>query len=449
MRVSLFVYCVSLLFLSPVYAEIDVDDVSESIVRVRAYKNNKIAAEGSGFVINAERYVLTNAHLLSDANRFAVLALKTGAELSSQQIFASREMNLALLQVQGLSLPPLNLSEQGADVGRIVQTLKLAPQNSIQIARGTIGAYQDVPGKNRFPNTSARRQFKTGRYVDSLRAVNVNGSVISELAGRLSLTRKVDPPPVGSRFRDCVECPEMVVVPSGSFTMGSPNRETRRSDDEGPSHRVHIGYPLAAGVYEVTFSEWRACVNAGRCGGYVPDDEGWGRGNRPVLNVSWDDAQSYVRWLSGRTEHNYGLLSESEWEYVARAGTTTPFHFGSTISTDQANYNGNFNPIYSNYTGERGLYRGKTLPVGSFRANAWGIHDMHGNVLEWVVDCWNYSYVGAPTDGSARESGNCGNRVLRGGSWYSSPWYLRSAFRYRKPSGDRNADNGFRVARRF
>ena len=148
MRVSLFAYFVSLLFASPVFAEIDVDVVSQSIVRVRAYKNNKIVAEGSGFVINAEGYVLTNAHILSDANRFAILALKTGAELSSQQIFASREMNLALLQAQGLGLPPFSLSEQGADVGRIVQTLKLAPQDSIQIVRGTIGAYQDVPGKN-------------------------------------------------------------------------------------------------------------------------------------------------------------------------------------------------------------------------------------------------------------------------------------------------------------
>lgn len=146
MRVSLLV--IALLSVSPVYAEIDVNVVSQSIVQVRAYKNNRIIAEGSGFVVNAEGYVLTNAHLLSDADRLSVLSLETGAELSSQQIFASREMNLALLRAQGLGLPPLNLSEQGGDVGRIVQTLKLAPQDSIQIAHGTIGAYQDVPGKN-------------------------------------------------------------------------------------------------------------------------------------------------------------------------------------------------------------------------------------------------------------------------------------------------------------
>ena len=148
MHVSLLVHFMALLLISPVFAEIDVDVVSQSIVRVRAYKNNKIVAEGSGFVVNAEGYVLTNAHLLSDANRLSVLSLKTGAELYSQQIFASREMNLALLQAQGLGLPPLNLSKQGADVGRNVETLKLIPQDSIQIARGTIGAYQDVPGKS-------------------------------------------------------------------------------------------------------------------------------------------------------------------------------------------------------------------------------------------------------------------------------------------------------------
>ena len=133
-------------------------------------------------------------------------------------------------------------------------------------------------------------------------------------------------------------------------------------------------------MYEVTFSEWEACVSAGGCNGYRPDDRGWGRGNRPVMNVSWDDAQSYVRWLSSKTGHNYGLLSESEWEYVARAGTETPFYFGSTISTDQANYNGN----YTYGSGREGVYRRKTLPVGRFSANVWGVYDMHGNVWEWV-----------------------------------------------------------------
>ena len=252
-------------------------------------------------------------------------------------------------------------------------------------------------------------------------------------------------PSPGETFQDCDECPKMVVVPSGSFTMGSPNNEEGRYDIiEGPRHRVNIGYPLAVGVYEVTFSEWYACVNAGGCDRF-PDDEGWGRGNRPVINVSWEDAQSYVRWLSARTDHRYGLLSESEWEYVARAGTITPFYFGSTISTDQANYNGD----YTYDSGRKGVYRGKTVPVGSFSANAWGVHDMHGNVWEWVEDCWNYSYEGAPADGSAWESGDCGKRVLRGGGWISKPRDLRSALRFRNSSGNRYSNSGFRVIRRF
>ena len=141
-------------------------------------------------------------------------------------------------------------------------------------------------------------------------------------------------------FRDCPKCPEMVVVPAGSFMMGSPSSEADRFYLEDPQHRVTIAAPFAVGKYEVSFAEWDACVAAGGCNGYRPDDEGWGRGQRPAINVSWKDAKAYVAWLSRKTGERYRLLSEAEWEYVARAGTTGPFHFGSTISTDQANYNG-------------------------------------------------------------------------------------------------------------
>ena len=247
----------------------------------------------------------------------------------------------------------------------------------------------------------------------------------------------------GSVFRDCRDRPEMVVVPSGSFMMGSPSSEEGRDDDEGPVHRVRIPRPFAVGKHEVTFAEWDACVRGGGCGGYRPDDRGWGRGRRPVIEVIWNDAKSYVRWLIGKTGKRYRLLSESEWEYAARAGTRTPFHTGRTISTDQANYSGN----YTYGSGRKGVYRKKTVPVGSFDANGFGLHDMHGNVWEWVEDCWNGSYAGAPSDGRAWESGSCGRRVSRGGSWYNSPWYLRSADRSRVDSGVRISYNGFRVAR--
>ena len=248
---------------------------------------------------------------------------------------------------------------------------------------------------------------------------------------------------VGTTFRDCDSCPEMIIVSAGSYQMGSPSSEAGRDDDEGPVHQVTIPRPFAVGAYEVTFAEWDACVDSGGCGGYRPDDEGWGRGRRPVINVSWEDAQRFVAWLRQGTGHEYRLLSEAEWEYVARAGTTTPFHTGSTIATSQANYDGNY--TYGN--GRTGEYREKTVLVGSFNANTFGLYDVHGNVWEWVEDCWNDSYRGAPSDGSAWERGDCGRRVLRGGSWYDYPRSLRSANPIRYDPGNRSYYDGFRVAR--
>ena len=248
--------------------------------------------------------------------------------------------------------------------------------------------------------------------------------------------------PAGTKLRDCKKCPELVVVPPGSFMMGSPPAEAKRSRDEGPVHRVTL-LPFAVGIHEVTFDEWNACVGGGGCGKYKPDSEGWGRGRRPVINVSWDDAKAYVKWLSEKTGEPYRLLSESEWEYAARAGTTGPFHTGPTISTKQANYDGN----YTYGSGRKGRYRKKTTKVGSYPPNDFGLHDVHGNVWEWVEDCWNGSYEGAPEDGSAWESGDCRRRVLRGGSWFNDPLNLRSALRNRYSTGYRLGSVGFRVAR--
>ena len=247
----------------------------------------------------------------------------------------------------------------------------------------------------------------------------------------------------GARLRDCEACPELVVVPSGSFTMGSPDSEWGRFNNEGPQHRVTITEPFAVGIYEVTFGEWDACVSAGGCNGYQPHGEGWGRGGRPVINVSWEDARAYVTWLSQRTGNHYRLLSESEWEYVARAGTMEPFHTGATISADQANYDSS----YTYGSGQKGRYRGRTVQVGTFSPNAFGLHEVHGNVWEWTQDCWNEDYTGAPADSRARESGECEQRVLRGGSWGDVPWLLRSADRGKNEPGTRDPKIGFRVAR--
>ena len=243
----------------------------------------------------------------------------------------------------------------------------------------------------------------------------------------------------GQKFQDCPECPEMVVVPPGSFLMGSPSYQ-----DEGPVHTVTIRYPFAVGVYEVTFSEWDYCVKQGGCNGYRPGDQGWGRADMPVINVSWEDAKAYVEWLSEKTNKPYRLLTEAEWEYAARAGTTTPFHFGNTISTNQANYDGN----YTYGSGKKGKYRERTIAVGLLPPNNFGLHDVHGNVWEWVEDCWHPSYRRAPADGSAWIArGDCSVRVLRGGSWSYKPPGLRSAFRGSFNADGRNVnDIGFRAA---
>ena len=264
-----------------------------------------------------------------------------------------------------------------------------------------------------------------------LRELNAGHPRLVELEGEIARAERLQP---GYKFQDCPGCPELVVVSSGSFRMGSPSWEEGRGADEGPVHRVTFERPFAVGVYEVTFGEWDACVSAGDCGRYRPSDEGWGRGRQPVMNVSWDDAQAYVRWLSGKTGKEYRLLSESEWEYVARAGTRTPFHTGATISTGQANYDGNF--TYG--SGRKGRYIGKTVEVGSYAPNRFGLHDVHGNVWEWVGDCYNDGYHGAPSDGSAWESGDCSRRVVRGGSWGGTPRYLRSANRDGSTTGIRN-----------
>ena len=230
--------------------------------------------------------------------------------------------------------------------------------------------------------------------------------------------------------------PEMVMIPAGSFRMGCVSGQDCFSD-ERPVHNVSIQQAFAVSKYEVTFAQWDACVLGGGCGGYRPDDEGWGRGTRPVINVSWEDAHAYVSWLSSQTGQNYRLLSEAEWEYVARAGSQTAYSWGNDIGSNQANCDG----CGSRWDDEQ------TAPVGSFQANALGVHDMHGNVREWVEDCWNERYRRAPSDGSAWLRGNCEWRVVRGGTWVGDPGDLRSANRGGNSTGRRDSYDGFRVAR--
>ena len=245
----------------------------------------------------------------------------------------------------------------------------------------------------------------------------------------------------GRTFSDCPVCPEMVLLPGGAFLMGSPPDETGRYDDEGPQRRVQID-GFAAGKHEVTWDEYEACVAAGACS--PPRDDGFGKGRRPVTHVSWDDVRSYARWLSALTGRPYRLLSEAEWEYAARAGTETAFSVGRTIAASHANFDAT--KVYLD--GETGEQRAGTLPVGFFPGNAFGLFDMHGNVLEWIEDCYapNYS-AGQPTNGEPYSPQICAYRLARGGSWFNEPALLRSALRAGELATNRFNNLGFRIAR--
>ena len=222
----------------------------------------------------------------------------------------------------------------------------------------------------------------------------------------------------------------MVVVPAGNFMMGSNDGAVQ----ERPVHNVVIAKPFAIGKFEVTFAEWDACAAAGSCQ-RRPEDQGWGRGLQPVINVSWDEVvKEFLPWLSRTSGKTYRLLSEAEFEYAARAGSGAKYAWGDDIGRNRANCDG----CGSQWD------KKQTAPVGSFAANAFGLHDMHGNVMEWVEDCYQ-SGLGISNDFSARSTPNCSKHVVRGGSWRGPPENNRSSVRY---SYDRTGSAlGFRVAR--
>jgi formylglycine-generating enzyme required for sulfatase activity len=235
--------------------------------------------------------------------------------------------------------------------------------------------------------------------------------------------------------------PAMVALPAGAFQMGSPPTEAERLDNEGPRHLVMIR-PFAIGRTEVTFDEFDAfCEDTGR---QKPDDSGWGRGDRPVIDVSWEDAAAYLAWLGEQTDRPYRLPTEAEWEYAARAGTETPFWSGRCIHTDQANYDGRQD--YAGCGAATGLVRRRTVSAGALPPNAFGLHEVAGNVWEWVQDCFDASYRGAAGDGRAQAPAGCERRVFRGGSWNARPQACRSAHRLGDWQYNRYNFVGFRAA---
>ena len=255
-----------------------------------------------------------------------------------------------------------------------------------------------------------------------------------------ALRGKVQPlePRVGKILKDCDVCPELVVLPQGSFVIGSPLSELKRAEDEGPQKTVRINYNLAVGRFEVTQGQWKALM------GFNPSSFKLCGDNCPVEMVSWLDSQEYIKKLNTKTGKKYRLLSESEWEYAARATTNTPFYTGVAINSSQANFDGR----YSYGGSELGNYVGGTVAVGKYPPNNFGLYDMIGNVSEWVQDVYHADYDGLPSDGSPWESGGASsNRVFRGGAWSNFPWFVRVSFREWDPLDNKLMVRGFRVAR--
>ena len=347
----------------------------------------------------------------------AKLLIERGADVSAKKENGGTPLHSAA-RYNSLDVAKL-LIERGADMEAKAENgwtplLRAASENSLDVAKLLIERGANVNAKSSdigatplveaaWDNSLDMAKLLIERGAD-VNAEMINGETPLDIAIRKShgemqalLRRHAERREPGDQFQDCPECPKMVVVPGGKF-----------------------GRPFAVGVYEVTFEEWDACVTDNGCGWYRPSDEGWGRGRRPVINVSWNDAKAYVEWLAEETGKEYRLLSEAEWEYVARAGTTTEYWWGDDIGRNRANCD--------DECGDNFPY---TAPVGSFSANPFGLYDVHGNVWEWVEDCW----------------GDCGTRVVRGGSWYLEPRDLRSADRFGISTGDRDYGVGFRVAR--
>jgi formylglycine-generating enzyme required for sulfatase activity len=266
----------------------------------------------------------------------------------------------------------------------------------------------------------------------------------------IGMAQAAEPPPPGSEFRDCPACPAMIVIPTGQFDMFTPPLPAGRPVDEGYVRNVKIREPYALGKYEVTFDEWQACVRDKRC--EPLDDSEFGRGRRPAIYVSWGEATAYAKWLSKKAGAKYRLPTEAEWEYAARAGAPATRYLG--LQAAQVCEYGN---VYDETGKAAHGYEWEhlpctdgfavTAPVGSLKPNAFGLYDMLGNVSEWLEDCVQGRWRGAPDDASAWPGGDCSERAFRGGSWLSqSPYYIRPMDRF-KFTGARHNDLGFRVVR--
>ena len=295
--------------------------------------------------------------------------------------------------------------------------------------------------------TAAWNAAKTANTASAYQAYLSSYPQGSYAAQAIAALEALRPSP-GRTFRDCVECPDMVSLPTGTASLGAAETEANARPNEKPQRPVTFANMFAISVTEVTFAEYDACIAAGGCSGR-PSDNGWGRSNRPVINVSWGDAQKYASWLSSKSGQSYSLPTEAQWEYAARAGDSNALLGGSPAAIC----------AFANGAGaESGLkwanaacsdpVADRTMPVGRLGANKFGVKDAIGNVAEWTQDCNTLNLRDAPTDGSADSRGSCNQRVVRGGSWFSGPADLRYAARLMQRRGDSNDFTGFRVVRK-
>ena len=473
--------------------------VAPSVVVVLAVDgSDQTKGLGSGVVVAQDR-VITNCHV-SDAAAI-VYVKRDGARVKARIIERAADKDLCLLEVATGNAPVVKLRrsadlqigepvyaignpqglEQTLSPGLISQLRKtekgLLLQTTAPISSGSSGG-------GLFDEAGLLIGITVGQYKD---AQNLNFAIpvdwIDEVLRKPPRhaeppppqaepqRRQAEPPPreaqgtdpqrvpePGRRFRDCADCPEMVVVPPGSFLMGSPEGEQGRSGREGPQHNVLIPRALAIGRTEVTRAQFaRFVADSGHKfdgGGCDWENPGFAQSDdHPVVCVNWHDAHAYSQWLARKTGKNYRLLSEAEWEYAARAGQQTAYYWGEAFDPQGCKYANIADAtakktvdVFSSYAhcDDRQAH---TAPVGSYLANSFGLHDMIGNAWEWTQDCWNDSYTGAPENGDAWSEGDCGRRVPRGGSWGFAPVDARSAYRGSNYAGLRSRFFGLRLAR--
>ena len=372
-----------------------------------------------------------------EADRLLVRAERQALEGDHRAALATLNEILALVEEQGLAVPKAFWFHHAQAAG-------MAGEHAAAVQSAT--RYLTMAGRDGEHYRAALELLEASdREVQAFEtAERVRAAAESRAEAAYREVREnaaASPAGIGEVFADALQSggrgPAMVVIPAGTFRMGC--LEAPCPVDEMPVHEVTIPAPFALSVFEVTFAEWNACAAAGPCSRkdlwFAPPPPARAR---PIIYVSWDEAKEYAAWLSEQTGASYRLPSESEWEYAARAGTATTYHWGNEVGANRANCDG----CGSRWDGRR------TAPVGSFAPNGFGLHDMHGNVWEWVADCWNFGYPGAPSDGTAWLSGDCRGRVFRGGSWRDVPSLLRAASRETWSADDyRSEELGFRVVR--